>query len=78
MGKTPLGRAYLMAMCRRSARVHDMDAAGCCIRVTPEIDFLRGEPGDLLMGDFLDDGCLNLLPPKMVKALLDVGQYESM
>ncbi|CAK0893438.1 unnamed protein product [Prorocentrum cordatum] len=78
IGKTPLGRAFLMAMCRRNARVHGLDPAGCCIRVTPEIDFLRGEPGDILMGDFVDDGCLNLLPPKMVKALLDVGQYESM
>lgn len=78
VGKTPLGRAYLMAMCRRNARVNGLDPADCSIRVTPEIDFLRGEPGDILMGDFVDDGCLNLLPPKMVKALLDVGQYESM
>ncbi|CAK0886200.1 unnamed protein product [Prorocentrum cordatum] len=74
VGKTPLGRAFLMAMCRRSARANGLDPARCPIRVTPEIDFLRGEPGDILMGGFVDDGRSNLLPPKMVKALLDVGR----
>ena len=49
-----------------------------CIRCTPEIDFLRGEPGSILMGDFLDDTSLSLLSVKMVKAFLDVGLYESM
>ncbi|CAK0901830.1 unnamed protein product, partial [Prorocentrum cordatum] len=42
------------------------------------IDFLRGEPSSLTMGDFLDDGSLNQLPSKMVKALMGVGQFESM
>ncbi|CAK0841997.1 unnamed protein product [Prorocentrum cordatum] len=78
VGKTPLGRAFLMAMCRRNARANGLDPARCPIRATPEIDFLRGEPGDILMGGFVDDGRSNLLPPKMAKALLDVGQYESM
>ncbi|CAK0894551.1 unnamed protein product [Prorocentrum cordatum] len=77
-GKTPVGKAYLFAMCDRNARVHGLDQDKVCIRVTPEIDFLRGEPGALTMGDFVDDGCLNQLPAKMVKALLDVGQFESM
>ncbi len=77
-GKTPLGRSYLFALCRRNARVHGLDPATVSVRVTPEIDFLRGEPGSLTMGDFLDDGSLNQLPSKMVKALLDVGQFESM
>ena len=49
-----------------------------CIRCAPELDFLRGEPGCVLMGDFLDDTSLNILDMKLVKAFLDVGLYESM
>ena len=49
-----------------------------CIRCTPELDFLRGEPGSVTMGDFLDDGTLSQLPMKFLKAFLDAGLYESM
>ncbi|CAK0898923.1 unnamed protein product, partial [Prorocentrum cordatum] len=78
VGMTPLGRAHLMAMCRRNARANGLDPARCSIRVTPEIDFMRGKPGDIMMGGVVDDGCSNLLPPKIAKALLDAGQYEGM
>ena len=77
-GKTPLGRAYLFAMRRRNIRALNIEDTVPCIRATPEIDFLRGEAGNLSMGDFLDDGCLSSLPMKVVKAFTDVGQFESM
>lgn len=49
-----------------------------CIRCSPEIDFLRGEAGTVIMGDFLDDPCTQTLGLKALKSLLDVGLYESM
>ena len=55
---------------RQSRRSH---ASGA-----PQKDFLRGEPGSVVMGDFLDDATLSLLPMKFLKAFLDVGLYESM
>ena len=66
-----------MAMCRFNKERFKLDGEAC-IRVTPEIDFLRGEIGSVLMGDFLDDGGLKSIPMKMIKALLDVGLFEAM
>ncbi|CAK0869783.1 unnamed protein product, partial [Prorocentrum cordatum] len=51
-GKTPVGAAYLFAMCDRDARVQGLDQGRVCIRVTPEIGFLRGGAGALAMGGF--------------------------
>ena len=62
----------------RFNKVHFEVEAEPCIRFTPEIDFLRGEPGSVVMGDFLDDATLSTLSIKLVKAFLDVGLYESM
>ena len=42
-GKSPLGKSYLFAMCRRNVRVFMLGDVVVCVRVTPEIDFLRGE-----------------------------------
>ena len=80
VGKSPLGRSVLMAQVRHNAHRFDPDGAKGppCIRCTPEIDFLRGEPGSVIMGDFLDDSTLANLPMKFLKAFLDVGLYESM
>ena len=77
VGKSPLGRSVLMAQARWN-KSHFQIEAEPCIRCTPEIDFLRGEQGSKVMGDFLDDTSLNNLTMKMVKAFLDVGLYESM
>eukprot|EP00438_Fugacium_kawagutii_P023266 Skav224631 [mRNA] locus=scaffold1903:97011:98423:- [translate_table: standard] len=77
IGKSPLGRSILMAQVRYNKERFQAEGEPC-IRCTPEIDFLRGEPGSILMGDFLDDTSLSLLSMKMVKAFLDVGLYESM
>ncbi|CAK0904031.1 unnamed protein product [Prorocentrum cordatum] len=40
LGKTPLGRSYLFALCRRNARVHGLGPAIAGARVTPEIALL--------------------------------------
>ena len=77
VGKSPLGRSILMAQARHNKTRFKAEGSPC-IRCTPEIDFLRGEPGSILMGDFLDDTSLSLLSMKMVKAFLEVGLYESM
>ena len=77
IGKSPLGRSVLMAQARHN-KTHFNIEGDPCIRCTPEIDFLRGEAGSILMGDFLDDTSLSILSVKMVKAFLDVGLYESM
>ena len=76
-GKSPLGRSVLMAQVRRNKARFNLSGQPC-IRSTPEIDFLRGEQGSVLMGDFLDDTSLHMLPMKLLKAFLDVGLYESM
>ncbi|CAE8683698.1 unnamed protein product [Polarella glacialis] len=76
-GKSPLGRSVLMAQRRHNKTRFAVDG-NPCIRTTTEIDFLRGEVGSILMGDYLDDGSLKSLPMKVVKALLDVGLYEAM
>ncbi|CAJ1420910.1 unnamed protein product [Effrenium voratum] len=76
-GKSPLGRSVLMAQVRHNKMHYNVDGSPC-IRCTPELDFLRGEQGSILMGDFLDDTSLSNLSMKMVKAFLDVGLYESM
>lgn len=75
-GKSPLGRSVLMAQARHNVTRFNLNGAAS-IRCTPEMDFLRGEPGSVLMGDFLDDTALNILDLKLVKAFLDVGLYES-
>lgn len=77
VGKSPLGRSVLMAQARHN-KTHFQAEGSPCIRCTPEIDFLRGEAGSIIMGDFLDDTSLATLSMKMVKAFLDVGLYESM
>ena len=56
-GKTPAGRSYLYAMAGYNMRKANAVDAETFIRVTPEVDFLRGEPGNIGLGDFLDDGC---------------------
>ncbi|CAJ1407201.1 unnamed protein product [Effrenium voratum] len=76
-GKSPLGRSVLMAQVRHNKARFNLSGQPC-IRSTPEIDFLRGEQGSVLMGDFLDDTSLHMLPMKLLKAFLDVGLYESM
>ena len=76
-GKSPLGRSILMAQARFN-KAHFGARTNVCIRCTPEIDFLRGEQGNITMGDFLDDTCLSILSSKMLKSLLDVGLYEAM
>ena len=76
-GKSPLGRSVLMAQVRHNQARFNLDGHPC-VRCTPQLDFLRGEPGCVLMGDFLDDTSLSILDMKLVKAFLDVGLYESM
>jgi hypothetical protein len=76
-GKSPLGRSVLMAQCRFNKKKYQVDGEPC-IRCSPEIDFLRGEAGTVIMGDFLDDPCTQTLGLKALKSLLDVGLYESM
>lgn len=77
VGKSPLGRSVLMAQCRFNSSRFNVEGKPC-VRCTPEIDFLRGEPGTAIMGDFLDDPCTQSLGMKALKSLLDVGLYESM
>ena len=62
----------------RFNKAHFGARTNVCIHCTPEIDFLRGEQGNITMGDFLDDTCLSILSSKMLKSLLDVGLYEAM
>ena len=76
-GKSPLGWSVLMAQVRHNKTRFNVEGQPC-IRCTPELDFLRGEPGSILMGDFLDDTSLSMMDMKLVKAFLDVGLYESM
>ena len=75
--KSPLGRLVLMAQARHNHSRFNLDGQPC-VRCTPELDFLRGESGCVLMGGFLDDTSRNILDMKLVKAFLDVGLYETM
>ena len=76
-GKSPLCRSILMAQCRLNReRFHLEDKP--CLRITPEIDFLRGEAGSVVMGDFLDDPEMQHVGVKILKSFLDVGLFESM
>jgi hypothetical protein len=59
-GKSPLGRSVLMAQCRCNKKRFGV-VAEPCIRVTTEFDFLRGERGNVCMGDFLDDGTKKII-----------------
>ena len=76
-GKSPLGRSVLMAQRRFNQKKFNI-AGERSIRCSPEIVFLRGEAGTVIMGDFLDDPCTKSLGLKALKSLLDVGLYESM
>lgn len=76
-GKSPVGRTVLNSQCRRNKR--NCDTAHLpCIRVTTEFDFLRGEPGNIVMGDFLDDGSVFMILLKLLLAFTDVGLFEAM
>ena len=59
-GKSPLGRSILLAQARYN-RAHFGARSPVCIRCTPKIDFLRGELGNITMGDLLDDTCLHIV-----------------
>ena len=76
-GKSALGRSILMALCRWNKKRFNKEG-DASIRVTTEVDFLRGEPGSVMMGDFLDDPGLQNILMKMVKSILDVALYEAM
>ena len=66
-----------MAQCRYNRTRFSREEAPC-IRCTPEVDFLRGEAGSVIMGDFLDDPEMQHVGLKILKSFLDVGLYESM
>ena len=66
-----------MVQCRFNQKKFNV-AGEPSIRCSPEIDFLPGEAGTVIMGDFLDDPCTQSLGLKALKSLLDVGLYESM
>ncbi len=70
-GKSPLGRGVLMAQCRFNQQKFNV-AGEPGIRCSPEINFLGGEAGTVIMVDFLDDPCTQGLGLKALKALLDV------
>jgi hypothetical protein len=53
-----------MAQVRHNQARFNLDGHPC-VRCTPELDFLRGEPGCVLMGDFLDDTSLSNLDMKL-------------
>ena len=73
-GKSPLGRSVLMAQVRHNQARFNLDGHPCA-RCTPELDFLRGEPGCVLMGDFLDDTSLSILDMKLVKTFKPIRHY---
>ena len=75
-GKSPLGRSVLMAPCRFNHKKFNV-AEEPRIRCSLEIEFLRGEAGTVIMGDFLDDPCTQSLGLKALMSLLDVGLYEA-
>ena len=75
-GKSPLGRSVLLAQCRKNRRTYNVQSEPC-LRVTTEFDFLRGEVGNLVTGDFLDDGSLSLLQFKLLLSFCDVGLFEA-
>ena len=76
-GKSPLGRSILMAQCRHNQQRFLLEDKPC-LRCTLEVDFLRGEAGSVIMGDFLDDPEMQHVGVKILKSFLDVGLSESM
>ena len=67
-GKSPLGRSVLMAQRRFNQKKFNI-AGERSIRCSPEIVFLRGEAGTVIMGDFLDDPCTQSRGLKALKSL---------
>ena len=72
----PARARFAVAFSLNRERFHLEDKP--CLRITPEIDFLRGEAGSVVMGDFLDDPEMQHAGIKISKSFLDVGLFESM
>eukprot|EP00973_Karenia_brevis_P011921 1618475-Karenia_brevis.AAC.1 len=77
VGKSPVGKSTLMAAVRRNKVVYSLDGVPC-LRITPELDLLRGESGTLLMGDFFDDGDSNGQTIRKFKSLTDITEEETL
>jgi hypothetical protein len=76
-GKSPAGRTVLMAQCRNNMKKFETPAFKPCLRVTTEFDLLRGERGNEVMGDFLDDGSVFMIAIKALLQFTDVGLFEA-
>lgn len=77
-GKTPMGRAIMMCMSRRALRKLGLPLEDAGFRSASEFDFFRGEPGRVACPDAFDDGDLHDQRIRVLKAFLDVGDYETM
>lgn len=76
-GKSPAGRTVLLSQARNN-KAHLETSHEPCLRVTTEFDLLRGEPGNPVMADFLDDGGVFVIIFKALLAFTDVGLFEAM
>lgn len=76
-GKSPAGRTVLLSQCRYN-KAHLDTQHEPSIRVTTEFDLLRGEMGNVVMADFLDDGAVYTIVLKALLAFTDVGLFEAM
>ena len=77
-GKTPVGQIIALAVAAFWKSQLGEIGEDPCFRTVPDIDFLRGAMGCKTMVDIVDDCDSDQLPIKKVKALLDVGQVETM
>ena len=79
-GKTPLAKAIALAVASyhydRSVDTDFLEEP--CFRCTQDIDFLRVSPGSKTIVDIIDDGDMNTIPIRKMKAGTDVGEAETM
>jgi hypothetical protein len=80
VGKSPFIKALMMCMSRQGKvdRMGDVDdAMNGQYRLTSEMDFFRGRPGEVDTPDIFDDGDSSSQGPKVLKAFGDISSEEA-
>ena len=75
-GKTPTALIIAFIFSRYYIRKYNLDQEPE-VRLAPDLDFFRGQPGNIALPFILDDGDLKEQDVKKLKAFFDVGEEEA-
>ncbi len=77
IGKSPVAEILALALARYWINKHGVDRDPT-VRIAPDMDFFRGDPGNPYTPFIFDDGDVASVEMRKLKSFLEVGEEESM